>query len=70
LGEPRISEKLHEMMISSEEAPRVKFENGVHYMHYKDIFNPGDTTDFTSDQTVVSKSELKLILENYNYFKP
>jgi UDP-N-acetylglucosamine 4,6-dehydratase len=70
LGEPRISEKLHEMMISEEESSRVKSEDGVYYMHYKNIYNPDNIYKFTSDQTVVSKEELKQILISYNYFKP
>jgi UDP-N-acetylglucosamine 4,6-dehydratase len=69
LGEPRISEKLHEMMISKEESPRTFFkQNGVYYMHYKNIHDAFNTKEFTSDQVVVSKEELKLILQSYNYF--
>jgi len=70
LGKPRISEKLHEMMISEEESPRVKSRLGTYYMHYKNIYNTEHIYNFTSDQTVVSKQELKSILESYNYFKP
>lgn len=70
LGIPRISEKLHEMMISKEEGPRTFKQNGVYYMHYKDIHDSTNTWEFTSDQVVVSKEELKLILQNHQYFKP
>tara|TARA_R110000796_G_scaffold132115_2_gene247615 strand:+ start:871 stop:1800 length:930 start_codon:yes stop_codon:yes gene_type:complete len=71
VGTPRISEKLHEMMVSSEEAPRTSYDKNtnIYYMHYKDMAGGSVTNDFTSDQTCVSKEELIKILESYNYFK-
>ena len=71
VGTPRISEKLHEMMISSEEAPRTSYDknSNIYYMHYKDMADGSVINDFTSDQTCVSKEELIKILESYNYFK-
>jgi UDP-glucose 4-epimerase len=72
VGEPRISEKLHEMMISKEEVPRTIYnsKNDIYYMHYKNIAsNIFDWKEFTSDITLVSKQELKLILKKYEYFK-
>lgn len=71
MGVPRISEKLHEMMISNEEAPRTTYESeaNVFYMHYKKLSECGVSKEFTSDQVCVSKEELSNILESYNYFK-
>lgn len=74
LGKPRISEKLHEVMISKEEVHRTVYnnENNIYYMHYKNI-NPVSNNfnweEFTSDITVVNKQELEVILQNYEYFK-
>jgi UDP-N-acetylglucosamine 4,6-dehydratase len=74
LGEPRISEKLHEVMISKEEVHRTSYnnENDIYYMHYKNI-NPVSNNfnweEFTSDITVVNKQELEVILQSYEYFK-
>ena len=72
LGEPRISEKLHEMMISREEVPRTTYnqKHDIYYMHYKNI-NPNkfNWEEFTSDITLVNKQELKLILQKHGYFK-
>ena len=52
VGEPRISEKLHEIMIAEEEQPRVhkrpkpKTDRGNYYlMHYKDILKVAKTDD-------------------------
>lgn len=71
-GVPRISEKLHEMMVSNEEAPRTSYDQGsdMYYMHYKNL-NEGSIPfdEFTSDQVCISKDELLEVLESYNFFK-
>lgn len=72
LGEPRISEKLHEVMISKEEVPRTLYnkDNNIYYMHYKDISDRQvDWEEFTSNQVVVSRQELKHILTHHNFFQ-
>ena len=81
IGEPRISEKLHEIMIAEEETPRSYYDkiNDIYYMHYKDmakdsvkvLHNEANTINnkFGSDDVVVSKNELKQILNKYNYFQ-
>jgi len=73
LGSPRVSEKLHEMMISKEESYRTRYseENNVYYMHYKNVehTDPEKEFEFTSDKVVVSYEELDKILKSYNYFK-
>ena len=71
IGTPRISEKLHEIMLSNEEAPRTFYnkEHNIFYMHYKNISSTPLSHEFSSKDVVVSKDELKNILKNYNYFK-
>jgi len=71
IGKPRISEKIHEIMISKEEAPRTFYskENDVFYMHYKNIAEDSIQNEFSSYETIVSKSELSKILTYYNFFK-
>lgn len=71
IGKPRVSEKLHEMMISKEESPRTFFDDkkNMYFMHYEDIFNDNEY-EFTSDKVVVTKEQLKDILIKYNYFRP
>lgn len=69
LGTPRISEKIHEMMFSEEESPRVKIKDGNFIMHYKDISNNKlPFYNFTSDKVTISKEELNTILQKYEYF--
>lgn len=71
MGKPRVSEKLHEMMISKEESPRTFFDDkkNMYFMHYEDIFNDNEY-ELTSDKVVVTKKQLKDILIKYNYFRP
>lgn len=72
IGTPRISEKLHEMMVSKEERNRTSYnsEKDIYYMHYKDI-SDGSVRweEFTSDQVVVTKENLYNVLTQYNYFQ-
>ena len=72
IGLPRISEKLHEMMVSNEEVPRTIYneDDDVYYMHYKNTSDSKFIWDeYTSDKTLVTKQELDIILQKYNYFK-
>lgn len=72
LGKPRISEKIHEMMISKEEVNRTRYDekNNVYVMNYKETYgNKFDWEEFTSDFTVVSYDKLKNKLEKNNYYK-
>lgn len=69
IGTPRISEKLHEMMFSIEEYPRIKMFKDNFIMHYKNTYTESlPFKEFTSDKVVVSKNELNNILESYGYF--
>jgi len=71
MGVPRISEKLHEMMISIEEAPRTYFDKKANafFMHYQKLAQDPISFEFTSDNVTVSKTELEQILQQHNYFK-
>jgi UDP-N-acetylglucosamine 4,6-dehydratase len=73
IGKPRISEKLHEMMVSKEEIPRTFYDekNNVYFMHYKNIYinNNFSWSEYTSDSTIISKNDLNEVLKKYNYFK-
>lgn len=72
LSKPRISEKLHEMMVSKEESYRTVYneKDDNYYMHYKNVndHHNFDWSELTSDITVVSKEELNKILKQYEYF--
>ena len=73
-SKPRISEKLHEMMISKEETYRTFYNESDdnYYMHYKNIQENSnfEWEELTSNITLVSKEELNKILKLYGYFNP
>lgn len=74
IGQPRISEKVHEIMISSEEVTRTSYDavNDCYLMHYKDIAKVPVkfvNNEFSSRDSLVSKKELADILKKYNFFK-
>jgi UDP-N-acetylglucosamine 4,6-dehydratase/5-epimerase len=71
IGKPRISEKIHEMMISKEEKSRTFFDKelDIYFMNYKQTYDANfEWEQFTSDLYVISKNELINVLEKYNYF--
>ena len=73
-GEPRKKEKIHEIMISSEEIPRTYFdrEKNIYVMHHKDISTDIPTqlgNEYSSKNFLVDKNQLNEILKKYNYFK-
>lgn len=70
---PRISEKIHEIMISGEEIPRVVKRNDYYLMHYKNISDniiKFTDNEFSSKDCALSKNELQKKLEDNKYYKP
>ena len=72
LGSPRVSEKIHEIMVSKEEAPRTIYNENddTYYMHYKNVYDDCIKDEFNSNETTVSHPELIHILNNYDFFRP
>lgn len=74
MGQLRISEKSHELMISPEEISRVFYDkqNNMYLMHYKNVHNEHllPENGLSSKDQVISKEELENILEKYNFFRP
>jgi UDP-N-acetylglucosamine 4,6-dehydratase len=70
LGQPRISEKIHEIMISKEECNRTFYDKDVYFMHYQKVYqNKFDWPELSSEFTLVDKSHLYHILQKYDFFK-
>jgi UDP-glucose 4-epimerase len=70
IGRPRISEKIHEIMISAEEMPRTTQDENYFYMHYKNVSDSRlPLIDFSSRDQLISKSELDFILQSFNYYQ-
>ena len=72
LGVPRISEKIHEIMIAKEEVPRTYLDKKLnqYMMHYKNVCNDKNILfdEFSSKNVVVSKDELRKKLKDNNFF--
>lgn len=71
IGRPRISEKIHEIMIANEEIARVEERGDYFFMHYKDISRSTNSLngDYSSKNFCVSKDNLNNVLKSFNYFK-
>lgn len=69
---PRISEKIHEIMVSNEEQSRIKLVDNYYYMHYKNTFNEVTfvNNEYSSKDVCVTFKELNSTLLKFNYFKP
>lgn len=72
MGEPRISEKDHEQMISPYEKERVTFdkEHNMFLLHNKTIYHENvlSQNGLTSEECLVTKEELNEILKKNSYF--
>lgn len=71
LGVPRISEKIHEIMVSQEESPRV-FENNDYYlMHSKHIYGNKlfNNNEYSSKDFVISEESLESLLKAHEFFQ-
>lgn len=72
IGLPRVSEKVHEMMISKEEIPRTIFdsEKNIYYMHYKNTSDVRyEWDEFTSNINLINKEDLNKLLNEKKYYK-
>ncbi len=70
MGQPRISEKLHEIMIASEESTRTFYnqDNDTYYMHYKNI-SDHRMNEFISSDVTITKEQLDSHLMEHNYYR-
>jgi UDP-N-acetylglucosamine 4,6-dehydratase/5-epimerase len=76
IGEPRISEKIHEIMIAKEELPRTSYSKDTDnfLMHYRDIqknnmIGKFINEEYCSKDHAYSKKELYEILEKNNFYR-
>lgn len=71
---PRSGEKIHEIMASSEEIPRMQFkkEDDIYVLHQQKTFSQLSfaNNEYSSKDNCLSKDELNQFLKKFNYFKP
>ncbi len=74
IGLPRTSEKIHEIMASSEEIRRMQFikEKNIYLLHPEKIINEVNFTnnEYSSKDHCISKEELYNYLQLKNFYKP
>ena len=78
IGNPRVGEKIHEILASKEELQRISNSDCGSFFILRPAFSnkipvfDGFTNgeDYSSKDCLISKSELNKILSKYNYFKP
>lgn len=69
---PRISEKIHEILISEEESTRITMEGHYYLMHYENTADPNilGGRELSSKNSVICKNSLMNLLSKNNYYKP
>lgn len=72
ISSPRSCEKIHEIMASQDEIPRMRIENGVYLMHQKEVYNQltFNNNQYSSQDRVISKEDLYNFLKSKDFYKP
>ena len=74
IGEPRVGEKIHEIMASSEEARRLTYseKEGMYILHPQKIFDEVSFSsgEYSSKDFMINRDSLEKLLEEHDYFKP
>jgi UDP-glucose 4-epimerase len=74
VGSPRVGEKIHEIMASSEESRRLEYlENeNIYLLHPQRIHDQVSfpSGEYSSRDMLIEKSELRKLLESHEYFAP
>lgn len=67
----RSCEKVHEIMASQDEIPRMKFENDIYLMHQDEVYNELSfvNNQYSSENCAISKKELYNFLEQKNFYR-
>lgn len=71
LTQPRISEKIHEIMIAKEETSRVTESGDYYFMHYKNIYNHVrlPNNEYSSKDFCLTKEQLFNKLKEENFYQ-
>lgn len=68
----RSCEKVHEIMASGDEIPRMQIKNDIYLMHQSEVYNSLSfkNNQYTSEDCVISKDNLFNVLKNKNFYRP
>lgn len=69
---PRSNEKIHEILINSDDAHHTKEDANYYYQHYSEIYNQvsKDDLSFSSKDKCLTIEYLENLLRSHNYFNP
>lgn len=74
ISKPRSGEKIHEIMASIEEIPRIEFieKDDIYLLHQEKTFSKLSfpNNEYSSRDNCLSKKDLDQFLKTHNYFKP
>jgi len=72
VSSPRSCEKIHEIMASYDEIPRMKKMNDIYLMHQEKIYNEISFNDneYSSKNCIIEKQELYNFLKSKNFYNP
>ena len=71
VSSPRTCEKIHEIMASQDEIPRMRFENNLYLMHQKEVYNQLQfkNNQYSSQDCTISKEDLFSFLKSKNFYR-
>jgi UDP-glucose 4-epimerase len=71
VSQPRSCEKIHEIMASQDEIPRMKYENGIYLMHQNEVYDElfFANNQYSSQECIITKQELYNFLSSKNFYK-
>jgi UDP-glucose 4-epimerase len=72
VSSPRSCEKIHEIMASQDEIPRMKMDNGVYLMHQDEVYNQLQfkNNQYSSSDCIINKQDLYEFLKSKDFYRP
>ncbi len=72
VSQPRSCEKIHEIMASQDEIPRMKLDDGIFLMHQDEVYDEVEfkNNQYSSQDCVINKEELYQVLKSKSFYKP
>ena len=71
VSQPRSCEKIHEIMASQDEIPRMKLENGIYLLHQDKVYDQlkFKNNQYSSQDRVIGKHDLYQFLKDKNFYR-
>ena len=72
VSQPRSCEKIHEIMASQDEIPRMKVDDGIYLMHQDEVYDELEfkNNQYSSQDCIINKEELYQFLKSKSFYKP